>query len=171
VHEEGDQMTVLVAYASKHGSTGEIAEALAEQLRERGHPAEVASMDAADPAGAEAVVLGSAVYAGSWLNQAARFVERNRAVLNDKPVWLFSSGPTGTEPPPTVGVSEKQLTTLREAIHPRDHRLFAGALDPSELGFVERHIVKAVKAPTGDFRDWDRVARYADEIAESLPSS
>lgn len=161
-------MTVLIAYASKHGSTERIAHAIAERLRERGRPAEARPVDDADPSGAEAVVLGSAVYAGSWMKQARRFAESHRTILNDKPVWLFSSGPTGPQPPRDVGVSEEQLTSLREAIHPRDHRLFSGALDPRELGFLERQMVKAVRAPTGDFRDWNDIASYADEIAASL---
>lgn len=161
-------MTVLVAYASKHGSTEGIAEAIAERLRELGRRAETRPVDAADPADAEAVVLGSAVYAGSWMKQATEFAERNRLALNEKPVWLFSSGPTGEEPPADVGVSEKQLTMLIQTIHPRDHRLFSGALDPKELGFLERQMVKAVKAQTGDFRDWDEIVGYADEISGSL---
>lgn len=161
-------MTVLIAYASKHGSTEGIANAIAERLRQHGREAEARPVDAADPAGADAVILASAVYAGSWMKQATEFAERNRAALNEKPVWLFSSGPTGSEPPPDVGVSEKQLTSLRETIHPRDHRLFAGVLDPKELGFLERQMVKAVKAPTGDFRNWDEISAYADEIARSL---
>ena len=161
-------MSVLVAYASKHGSTEGIARAIAQRLRERGYEADVRPVDRADPADVEAVVLGSAVYAGAWIKHAIRFVERHRAALRERPVWLFSSGPTGREPPASVGVSEKQLATLRDAIGPRDHRLFAGALDPGRLGFAERQIVKAVKAPTGDFRDWDDVASYADRIAASL---
>jgi menaquinone-dependent protoporphyrinogen oxidase len=161
-------MTVLVAYASKHGSTRGIAEAIAERLRRLGREAEVRPVDEADPAGADAIVLGSAVYGGSWLKQATAFAERNRVTLNGMPVWLFSSGPTGAEPSPGVGVSERQLTSLRQTLHPRDHRQFSGALDPKELGFVERHLVKAVKAPTGDFRDWVDIEAYADEIAGAL---
>ncbi len=53
-------------------------------------------------------------------------------------------------------------------LDPREHRVFFGALDPDELGFAERMIVKAVKAPTGDFRDWDEIGAWADEIADAL---
>lgn len=103
---------------------------------------------------------------GSWMKEASAFVERHREELSHKPVWLFSSGPTGTESS-DVGVSEKQLAAL-QAIGPRDHRLFHGVLDPSNLGFLERKMAKAVKAPMGDFRDWSAIEDYADEIAAAL---
>ncbi|MDA8219792.1 MAG: flavodoxin domain-containing protein, partial [Dehalococcoidales bacterium] len=86
-------MLVLVAYASKYGATREIAERIAEELRSAGHGVEVRSVKSAgDLAGYEAFVIGSAVYFGHWLKEAAEFVRRNRAVLVDRPVWLFSCG-------------------------------------------------------------------------------
>ena len=115
-----------------------------------------------------AVVIGGALYAGRWHKDARRFVRREREALRTSQVWLFSSGPTGAEPSPGVGVSERQLTSLRQTLHPRDHRQFSGALDPKKLGFLERQMVKAVKAPTGDFRDWVDIEAYAEEIAGAL---
>jgi menaquinone-dependent protoporphyrinogen oxidase len=82
-------------------------------------------------------------------------------------VWLFSSGPLGEE----VKDDEeqpRQLPELRRLIDPIDHRIFFGALDRSKLGFGERMIVKAVKAPDGDFRDWDTIRAWADGIAAEL---
>ncbi len=160
-------MKVLVAYASKHGSTAEIAQRIAERLRARGADAEARPLAEANDLGEpEAVVLGSAVYIGSWMKEASAFVERHCEELSHKPVWLFSSGPTGTEPS-DVGVSQKQLAAL-QAIGPRDHRLFHGVLDASKLGSIERKMAKAVKAPMGDFRDWSAIEDYADEIAAAL---
>jgi menaquinone-dependent protoporphyrinogen oxidase len=161
-------MTVLVAYASKHGSTAGIAEGIAERLRERGKDMDVRAVSDVDGLGdVEAIVLGSAVYMGSWMKEASGFVERHRDELARLPVWLFSSGPTGTEPT-EVGPSDKQVEQLVEAVHPRDHHVFSGAIDPGKLGFVERRIVRAVKAPTGDFRDWHEIGSYADAIADAL---
>ncbi|HEX9122414.1 MAG TPA: flavodoxin domain-containing protein [Actinomycetota bacterium] len=161
-------MTVLVVYASKHGSTEGIAEGIAERLRERGKQTEVRPIvEVSDLESPEAVVLGSAVYMGSWMKEASAFVERHREELARIPVWLFSSGPTGTEAT-EVGVTDKQLAALREAVGPRDHHVFFGAIDPAKLGFVEKRIVKAVKAPTGDFRDWEEIHSFADEIADAL---
>jgi menaquinone-dependent protoporphyrinogen oxidase len=159
---------IVVAYASKHGSTEGIARHITARLAERGTPCE--ATPAADVAGleqADAVVLGSAIYAGSWMKEATEFVDRHERALTQLPVWLFSSGPLGDQ----VAAEEeqpRQLAGIRARIGPRDHRVFSGALDTAGLGFGERMIVKAVKAPDGDFRDWDEIAAWADEIAESL---
>ena len=161
-------MTVLVAYASKHGSTAGIADAIADTLVDHEVKAEAKSVDAVDDLGPyEAVVLGSAVYAGSWMKEAAAFAERHADVLAHMPVWLFSSGPLG-EDVKDAEVQPRQLPELRRTIAFRDHRVFFGALDTSVLGFGERMIAKAVKAPTGDFRDWDAIRAWAEGIAEEL---
>ena len=159
---------IVVAYASKHGSTEGIAVAIADRLQERGHRSIARPVEALDDlADADAVVLGSGVYAGSWLKDATAFVERHRDALARVPVWLFSSGPLGEQ---VVDDEEqpRQLAELREALSPRDHKVFCGALDRSKLSFPERMIVKAVKAPDGDFRDWDAIAAWADSIADDL---
>jgi menaquinone-dependent protoporphyrinogen oxidase len=161
-------MRVMVACASKHGSTEGIAEAIAERLHQLGHDAvAVRAADVSDLNGVHAVVLGSAIYAGSWMKDATEFAEANADVLSGLPVWLFSSGPLGTE----VDDDEeqpRQLTELTEALHPRAHRMFFGALDRTKLGFGERMMVKAVKAPDGDFRDWNAISAWADEIGREL---
>jgi menaquinone-dependent protoporphyrinogen oxidase len=155
---------ILVAYASKHGATAGIARRIAERLSERGHDARARSVDEIDSLGRpEAVVLGSAVYAGSWRKEAVEFVERHRQELSRVPVWLFSSGPLGDH----VSDEEeqpRQLEEIRRSIAPRDHRTFFGKLDMSTLSFGERMIVKAVKAPEGDFRDWEDIDAWADDI-------
>jgi menaquinone-dependent protoporphyrinogen oxidase len=158
---------VLVAYASKHGSTEGIAEAIADRLRDIGHVAEARPVQDANPRHVDAVVLGSAIYVGSWMKEATEFAERHADALRRVPTWLFSSGPLGVE----VHDEEeqpRQLGDLTDALHPRGHRIFFGALDRHKLGFGERMMVKAVKAPEGDFRDWDAIASWTDEIAESL---
>jgi menaquinone-dependent protoporphyrinogen oxidase len=162
------RMTVLVAYSSKHGSTEGIAQAIADRLRELGEPVEVGSVDEIGDLGEfRAIVLGSAVYAGSWMKEAVEFVHRSAEALAERPVWLFSSGPLGTD----VEDEEeqpRQLGEMRGIIGPIDHHTFFGALDRNALGFAERMIVKAVKAPDGDFRDWDAIRDWADSIAREL---
>ena len=161
-------MTVLVAYASKHGATEGIAMHIAERLRELGRDAEARTAeDVTDLGGVEAVVLGSAVYAGSWMKEAMELVHRSADALALLPVWLFSSGPLGEEI--KDGMDQiRQLEELRETLNPRDHRIFFGALDKEKLGFGERMIAKAVKAPDGDFRDWDQIEAWAEGIAAEL---
>jgi menaquinone-dependent protoporphyrinogen oxidase len=159
---------ILIAYASKHGATEGIAQHIAEQLVKRGLDAEARPVDGISSLGEpSAVVLGSAVYAGSWIKDAVEFAERHGDALSQVPVWLFSSGPLGTEvedeePQP------RQLADLTERLSPKDHKVFFGALDREKLSFPERMIVKAVKAPEGDYRDWDAIAAWADEIADAL---
>lgn len=103
-------MKVLVAVASKHGSTEGIARAIAERLRELRHEAEARAVhEVRDTSDVQAVVLGSAVYAGSWMKEAVEFAERNVENLARLPVWLFSSGPLGTD------VKDEEATAARGA--------------------------------------------------------
>lgn len=161
-------MQVMVACASKHGSTEGIAQAIADRLCQLGHDAVAERVaDVSDLHGIQALVLGSAVYAGSWMHEATEFAEGNTEALSTMPVWLFSSGPLGTEVEDEEA-QPRQLPELTRALRPRGHRVFFGALDHDKLGFGERMMVKAVKAPQGDFRDWDAIAGWADEIARDL---
>jgi menaquinone-dependent protoporphyrinogen oxidase len=158
-------MRTLVTYVSKHGSTRGIAEAIGRRLRERGVDAEVRPIGDGDGLeGYDAVVVGSAVYLGSWMKEAQAFLERHAEALRTVPVWLFSSGPTA-EDPLDRAVSAKQLRQL-DAVGARDHHLFRGALDPEGLGFLERRAVKMAKQPLGDFREWSDVERWADSISD-----
>jgi menaquinone-dependent protoporphyrinogen oxidase len=160
---------ILVAYASKHGATEGIARHIADRLRERGEPAEARSVaQIEDLDGREAMVLGSAVYAGSWRKVAVEFGDAHAQELARIPVWLFSSGPLGDDADATE--QPRQLAEIRERISPRAHRTFLGALERSKLSVGERMIVKAVKAPGGDYRNWDDITAWSDEIVEALSS-
>ena len=160
-------MNVLVTTASKHGATAEIGETIAKVLNAQGHatlvmaPEEVEHVDDVD-----AVVIGSAVYAGHWLKSAKQLIERCQAGLVGIPVWTFSSGPLGDPPKPDEDPVD--VADILTAVNTNEHRLFAGKLDVDRLGFAERAIIKALRAPSGDFRDWDEIARWANEIGDSL---
>jgi menaquinone-dependent protoporphyrinogen oxidase len=160
-------MTILVAAASKHGATLEIAEALARGLTRRGLQADVRPAGAVDRLdGYDAVVLGSAVYAGHWLKPARELAERIEPD-EGRPVWLFSSGPVGAPDPKPDGDPIDVEAILRET-GAREHRVFAGRLDRDRLGLAERAIVRALRAPIGDFRDWDAIEAFANGIADAL---
>jgi menaquinone-dependent protoporphyrinogen oxidase len=164
----GVEMQLLVAYASKHGATEGIAEHVAATLRGAGVDVVTQRADRVEDAAAyDALVVGSAVYYGSWLQEAADFVRGNRAVLAERPTWLFSSGPLG-EHVTDDEEQPKEIAEFREAVSPRDHRTFLGALDRSRLPFPERMVAKAVRAPEGDFRDWAAIAAWAEGIARQL---
>lgn len=163
-------MTVLVTAASKHGATAGIATALADGLRRRGVAAEVLSPgEVGDLSRYDAVVLGSAVYAGHWLGEAKDFVSRLAAELGSRRVWLFSSGPIGEplkpEEEPVDVADQVQQTGAVE------HRIFAGRIDKSVLGFGERALVRALRVPEGDYRDWEAVDAWAESLAADLTAS
>jgi menaquinone-dependent protoporphyrinogen oxidase len=161
---------VLVAVASKHGATADIGREIARVLT--GHDIEVTVADleqTTDPAGYDAVVVGSAVYAGHWLKPAREFVRDHSQTLASQQVWLFSSGPIGQPPRPAEEPAD--LTTLLAQTAALDHRIFAGRLDRNRLGFAEKAVVLALHAPEGDFRDWMAVRAWAGDIARTLTSN
>ena len=160
-------MRVLVAVASKHGATTEIGTAVAETLRAYGFetvvrpPEQVLSLD-----GFDAVVLGSAVYMGRWLETARTCVTHLGPELRARPTWIFSSGPIGDPPKPVDDPAD--LDTLMKATGARGHRVFAGELRKDRLGFGERAVVTALRAPDGDFRPWPEIRAWAAEMAAAL---
>lgn len=163
---------VLVAYASKYGATEEIAQRVGEVLRNEGLDTDVLSAEeVSDLAPYGAVVLGSAVYAGQWRKEAASFLEENVEALAERPVWIFSSGPTGEGDPAELLKGwriPEGLQAATERIQPRELAIFGGEMDMKRLNLAEKMIIKAMKAPTGDFRDWDEIEGWARQIAEAL---
>jgi menaquinone-dependent protoporphyrinogen oxidase len=163
---------VLVAYATKYGATAEIADKIGQVLSQAGLQAEVLAVDrVGDPSSYGAVVLGSAVYIGQWRKEAAKFLETQEQALAERPVWLFSSGPTGEGDPVELTEGWRfpgKLQPIADRIGPRDVALFHGASDASKLNFIEKRMLKMVKAPVGDFRDWEAIAAWAGAIAEAL---
>lgn len=163
---------VLVAYATKYGATAEIAEKIYEVFSEAGLNAEVLSVDQIDNIVTyDAVVLGSAVYAGQWRKEAAKFLKTHEAMLVQRPVWLFSSGPMGEGDP--VKLMEgwyfpKNLQASADRIEPEEITVFHGKLDTDQLTLFDRWIIKMVKAPSGDFRDWVAIKAWATAVADKL---
>lgn len=163
---------ILVAYATKYGATGEIAEKVGEKLKEVGFTADVKPADqVSDLSAYHAVVLGSAVYAGQWRKEAAEFLETYERALAERPVWLFSSGPTGEGDPVELMSGwrfPEAQQLIADRIQPRDVVFFHGEIDTEKLNLAEKLIVKGLKAPTGDFRDWVAITAWAESIAETL---
>lgn len=159
-------MKVLVTAASRHGSTADIAAAIVRVLHLRGLDADVVEpAEVKDLSEYDAVVLGSAVYAGRWMRPATDLVARCQPQLAGRPVWLFSSGPVGSPASPDEGPAVSQLMEQTGAL---GHRVFAGKLDKAGLGRLERTMVRAVRAPEGDYRDWHEIAEWAARIADSF---
>ncbi|MGE5392992.1 MAG: flavodoxin domain-containing protein [Candidatus Saccharibacteria bacterium] len=178
-------MKILIAYASKYGSTKGITEFIGEKLRQHGMEAvakDVGDIKDADLQGSDAFVIGSAAYMGTWLKQARQFVEQNKSQLAGKPVWLFSSGPVGSEKTDKKGRDVLKLSEPKEfadfgaLLKPKGLKVFFGSLYAEKLtglaGFGYRLAQKmpAAKAamPDGDFRDWKEIEAWTDSIAAAV---
>jgi menaquinone-dependent protoporphyrinogen oxidase len=162
-------MRILVTAASRHGSTAEIATELGKALRGAlpGVGVDVVPLSRVGAVdGYDAVVLGSAVYFGRWLEEARYQVGAQTATLRGRPVWLFSSGPVGDPAVPSEESTDGP--ELAETIGAREHVVFPGALHRERLGMRERLAVGLVHAPDGDCRDWPAVRAWADRIAAEL---
>ncbi len=165
---------VLVAYVSKHGATKEIAEKIAEALHRSGLDVDVSSPNGhVDGAGEyDAVIFGGAVYFGFWRKKTIAFLNAWEKLAAAPPIWLFFSGPTGDGDPKAQtmdgqGIPERQRPVI-ERIKPRGIAFFHGKVDPSNLNFLESWVVRNVKTPIGDFRDWSAISSWAADIAESI---
>ncbi len=163
---------VLVAYGSKYGATAAIAERVGQELEQAGLAVDVLPAETVSDLGAYgAVVLGGGLYAGHWHKAAASFLRGNEATLSTLPVWLFSSGPTGAGDPVALlqGFTfPTDLKAMADRIHARDKAVFGGAIDEARLSFLDRLIIKGVKAPTGDFRNWPAIEVWSKSIATGL---
>ena len=161
---------ILIAYATKSGSTEEVAEAIAKTFEEEGTPTEVKpAWDAPDPAEYRAVVVGSPLYSGKLLSDAAIFINRHKEKLVEMPTALFivclvMSRPTERSVQKVI----RQTRPMVELLRPRDVGLFAGSLHYKDVGFFNRILLRLMKVPEGDFRNWDTIHRWAREVHAKL---
>ena len=167
---------ILVAYASKYGATKEIAEKIGEVLCQAGLQADVCQVDGIlDITSYQAIILGSAIYIGKWQKEAVEFLRINEKILANRPVWIFSSGPTGEGDPVELVEGLRVPVALQpvvDRIHLRDIAVFHGHINRDKLNFIEKWAIKdLVKKPFGDFRDWDAITAWATSIAETLKNT
>lgn len=160
--------TILVAYASKHGSTREVADAVAGRLRDHGWTVdlrEVAAVQDVNQYGG--VVLGAALYMGRPHADARTFLRHHHAALATRPLAVFAMGPGKGEEEQIAG-SRKQLDRALhrfDDIEPAVEAVFGGVVDPGSLHFPFNHM------PASDARDWEAIQRFADEVHEELASA
>jgi len=156
----------LVAYGSKHGSTKEVATAIAADLRAAGHDVDLLSAGAAvvaGPDGYDSVVVGGSLYMGRWHSEACRFIRRHHAALERLPLAVFALGPR-TLDAEDVASSQKQLDAAlkRLKVEPELVAIFGGAVDPSKLHFPLNRM------PESDARDWQAIDAWSEQIGAMI---
>jgi menaquinone-dependent protoporphyrinogen oxidase len=162
----------LVAYASKYGATREIAEKIGEVLKQEGLAVDVLPVKSVkNPAEYQGVIIGSAVYIFNWRSEAANFLRKQEKTLSERPVWVFSSGPTEKGDPVKLlkgWLYPKNLRETIELIKPRDVTVFHGVINIDKMNFLEKWMMKQVKTEIGDFRDWDMITAWAKKVAGEI---
>jgi len=162
-------MTVLVAYASRRGSTREIAEGIAARLRNHGLEVHLDPLLGREQVGHfQAVVLGSPIYGSRWEREAVDFCRRNAAALTGHAVWTFSVGWPGIAGDPGQERDARHLDEVHRLVPEREHRYFHGALDGADLPLLQRVAFRLRRGRTGDLRDWPAIDAWADGIAQQL---
>jgi menaquinone-dependent protoporphyrinogen oxidase len=154
--------TILVAYASKHGSTQETAEAISEILHAEGLWVETQEAAAVTSLfGYDGVVLGGSLYAGRWHPDARAFLKRYGTHLESVPLAIFAMGPKSSSEDDLAGARKQLDHNLKKfpGLHPVSIAIFGGVIDPEKLHFPFNRL------PATDARDWDSVRRWADEVA------
>ena len=177
-------MRVLVAYATRHGATRGIAQCIGERLASAGLDVTIAPAHSIDQVDRfDAFVIGGAAYMGRWLPEVRAFVRRHREGLRGAPVWLYSSGPLGTDTVDAQGrdvlhaSAPADFAELTTTLDPRGCVVFFGAFDPdAEPASLAERLAQPLfrmasvrrALPSGDFRDWPAIEAYADSIARQL---
>ena len=167
-------MTVLVVYASRHGATEGIGARIAARLVESGAAVDLRRVDEVQMIDAyDAVVFGAPVYDQSWPPEADRFVATHRDALAARPLWLFSVGSFGDTRRligPLTRKEPRRIAEIRDAIRPREYRVFQGVIGKNQWPFWSRVFFRAFGGRFGDHRDWPAIDAWAEQIALALHS-
>ena len=165
-------MRVLVGYASRFGSTRDIAIRVANAIRAGGSEVDVRPVDEIpDVDRYDAMVFGSGVYDGSWTADATALMRRHAAALARKPLWLFSVGSFGDSHPIVGALMKKEpreIGELEHTLRPRDYRVFAGVIDLDHWPAWGRLLFKALGGHAGDNRHWPEIDEWAAKIAAAI---
>jgi menaquinone-dependent protoporphyrinogen oxidase len=157
---------ILVTYATRAGSTVDVAAAIGEALARRGFSVNVVPVkDKPNPANYQAVLMGSAIRMGSWLPEAVDFIKTNQQALNKMPIALFTVHMLNIEDDDTSRAARlAYLDTVRPLLNKAEEVYFAGKMDFSRLSFLDRLVAGMVKAVEADHRDWDKIRNWTPAI-------
>jgi len=161
---------ILVAYATRAGSTFEVAARVAEVLRAAGAIVDVKPVPAVhELKGYDAVVVGSAIRMGRWLPEAVAFVQAHRQTLSHIPTAYFLvSGLLRNDTPEIRGKVLAFLDPVRQILEPSSIGLFAGKIDYSRMDGLDRSIAEAVSTSQGDWRNWEAIRSWAQGLQRIL---
>lgn len=162
---------ILIVYGTKSGCTQGVAGKIASAVARPGFKVDIAAADnAPDPAVYDAVFVGSGIRVGQWHEHARDWVVAHAATLKSKPVAFFSVGLLITQGAARTAEVRAFTDPLIEqtGVQPVDIGLFAGWNEPKRFTFVERIVMRAMKAPEGDQRDWDAIEAWAQAAVPKL---
>jgi menaquinone-dependent protoporphyrinogen oxidase len=160
---------LLIAYASRYGSTAEVAQAIARMLRTPARSVDVvpaAQVTSVD--GYDAVIVGSAVRFGTWLDEAHAFLRRHRAALAARPLAFFTLHMQAATSDAGRAQQAAYSAAARAIVAPGEEAFFLGALRPERLSFLDRMAVRMVGAPLQDLRDWAAIEAWAQALPARL---
>jgi menaquinone-dependent protoporphyrinogen oxidase len=160
---------ILVAYASKCGSTAEVADVIGKNLQQQGFAVDVRlAKKVTDVSAYQGVIVGSAIRIGRWLPAATKFVKTHQQALSNVPIAYFevcgelNEGETEAH----QRVAESYLEPVRAIVKPVEVGLFAGKMDYSKLSFLNRLMIERfIKSPEGDWRNWDAIRTWSDKVS------
>jgi menaquinone-dependent protoporphyrinogen oxidase len=168
--------SILVAYATRYGSTQQVAEQVAATLRERGLEVDLEPVrQVRTLEGYRAVVVGAPLYIGRWLKDARRFLARHREALMERPVAIFTLGPTRADEQEWQGARAQLDQELARFpwLAPIAVELFGGKYDPAKLRFPDSLLASLPASPlhqmpASDLRDWAAIRAWASSLAAKL---
>jgi menaquinone-dependent protoporphyrinogen oxidase len=157
-------MKVLVAYATRYGSTAEVAEKIGEVIRSKGAEVDVANIkDKPDPVGYDAAVVGGAIYIMMLSGKTKGFVAKHRKTLKNMPVAYFVlSGLLKEDTPENREKIGSKLNSIKKKVAPIDVALFGGVFDPSKGPKM------MAEEPGYDSRDWDAISAWAEGLVSKF---
>jgi len=157
---------ILVTYATRCGSTAEVADTIGETLSARGFHVDVKPVkEHPSVEGYQAVLIGSAIRFGAWLPEAVEFIKTNQVAFSKLSVALFTVHILNLgEDEQSITNRKAYLAAIRPLINPIGEVYFSGKVDLAKLSLTERLMAKAVKPPIGDSRDWTKIRGWAETI-------
>jgi menaquinone-dependent protoporphyrinogen oxidase len=161
---------ILITYATRAGSTVEVANVISEVLVSRNFMVDIKPVKAKPSLiGYGAIVLGSAIHMGAWLPEMVEFIWENKSRLNKIPTAIFTVHILNTdEETNSRAARETYISPIHEMISPLHEAFFAGKVDFSTLAIPDRVIARAVQPKigvhSGDFRDWNKIRYWSQTI-------